>query len=322
MKRFRWLAILLTLTVVFSSLGSVVSADSSRTLVFYDAKRIVFDKDPIYYNGTMLVQVGPIIKAFGLSASYEKSTKTTTVSNTSTNTSFTFTIGSKTAWVNGKKTALNIAPKIIEGYTFVPLKFIATASNHSFVLDNNSSRIYIGPFDFSTKDPYKEIEWGRTIADVKKAENKTLLHSFTGANSAKTLMYRVYLGNDMLPAQLWYQFDLTGKLRDMYYFTEGDEYPGDQYRLFNQLISDMDSTYKPTSEDDNMLWKNEYTEEIYDDMYGFDYDTKIGTALLYKDLVLIKNYEYRDISISVQMKNAGSVNKPKYKVSILYGIQE
>ncbi|MEK4263936.1 MULTISPECIES: copper amine oxidase N-terminal domain-containing protein [unclassified Paenibacillus] len=315
---------LISLIMIFCSFNVVVSADSSRKIIFVNDKRVVFDKDPVYENGTLLVQTGPLLKALALVTTYDKNTKTTKITNPQTNTSFSFTLGSKTGYINGSKTALTIAPKIIDGYTFVPLKFITTASNNNFVLDNNASRIYIGPFYYNTKDPYKEIEWGRNILDVKKAENKTLLGTQTGTNGAKTLMYRVYLGNDELPAQLWYMHDSSGKLENMFYVTEGDQYPGDQYTLYNQIVSDMNETFKPTTDyyADDQLWKGDYTEEIYDDLYGNDYDTKIGTALLQKDLVLITNFEYRDVSISVQLKNSGSIVKPDFTVTIYYDITQ
>ncbi|MFC3748719.1 stalk domain-containing protein [Paenibacillus sp. GCM10012306] len=317
-----WFSAFIIFIIAFNSFGSVIHADSSRKIIFFNDKRIVFDKDPVYENGTMLVQTAPLLNALGLTFTYDKNTKTTTVTDKVNNTSFAFTLGSKTGVVNGKKTALTIAPKIIQGYTFAPLKFLLSASNNSLVLDEYASRIYIGPFYFNTKDPYKEIEWGRSVADVKKAENKTYITSRTGTNGEKTLMYRVYLGNDELPAQLWYAHDAGGKLEDMFYITEGDEYPGDQYRLYKQIVSDLSKIYKPTTDDyrDDQLWKDKYMREFYNDMYGSDYDTKIGTALLQRDLVLITNFEYRDVSISVQLKNSGSVSKPNFIVTLYYYI--
>lgn len=311
MRKSKVFASLLVVVMIFLSITSVAGATSERTTIFFNDKRIVFDVDPVTEKGTMLVEVTKTLKAMGVSYSVNQKTKTTTIINPKNNQKSTFTLGSKTAMLNGKKTALTLAPKIINGYTLAPLSFITKASGQTFVLDKDSNRVYIGYFNSTTKDPFLEIEWGRNINDVKKSENLSLLGS-----DGNSLLYRVFLGNEELPAQLLYIFS-SGKLDSIFYSTNGDEEPGNQYTLFNQLVSILDKIYKPLSSD-IYLWADKFSEELYDDLYGRDYDTKIGTALLHKDLRLIKSYQYRNTSVSVILKNKGTVQNPDFVVTILY----
>ncbi|MCL6459187.1 MAG: copper amine oxidase N-terminal domain-containing protein, partial [Gorillibacterium sp.] len=69
-----------------------------------------------------MVPIKPIFQELGLGLTFNQ--KTNVVVGTKTGMKITLTIGSTKAVVNGKAVTLSLAPKIIKGATYVPLRFI------------------------------------------------------------------------------------------------------------------------------------------------------------------------------------------------------
>ncbi|TYP75772.1 stalk domain-containing protein [Paenibacillus methanolicus] len=79
---------------------------------------------PYQANGTTLVPLSVITKAFGAGLKLEKNKIITLTYN---KTKVVLTIGSKTVQVNGKASAIAIAPTVVNNVTMVPLRVIAQA---------------------------------------------------------------------------------------------------------------------------------------------------------------------------------------------------
>lgn len=84
---------------------------------------ITFPTDPYIEDGTTLVGYRAIMEALDASVSWDDVTKTVTAIKG--DTVITLTIGSDTAYVNGEKKTLSIAPQIINDSTMIPVRFIS-----------------------------------------------------------------------------------------------------------------------------------------------------------------------------------------------------
>lgn len=316
--RFKLFASFIVVALFINIVGGIgfASANSSYTPVFYNENRVVFDVDPISEKGTILVQAQPLFASMGMTSTYNKNTKTLSVTDKAKKKTIAMTIGSKTAIVNGKKIALTIAPKMIKNSVFIPIRFIAEATGNTFTYDKKSNRLFIGSYTLATQDILREIEWGASIKDIKKVEKRKLLHEDKGF-----LMYELTLGTSSLPVTLAYTTDENNGMNNIFYSSDGSSNINEQYSLYVESVEVMNTIYGLQNKlygDDDLLWEDIYTEEAYDDVYGSDYDSKIEMALLQKDLVLVSLFEYKDTSITVQFKNSGTPEKPKFKVTIHY----
>ena len=90
--------------------------------VLLDGNPLSFDQQPIIESGRTLVPMRAIFEAFGARVSYEPIEKV--VTGVLGDKIVVLTIGSKKATVNGKEVILDVAAKIINGRTLVPLRFV------------------------------------------------------------------------------------------------------------------------------------------------------------------------------------------------------
>jgi hypothetical protein len=109
--------------------------------VMLDGKQLEFNSQPVILNGTTLVEFRTIFENLGLYVSWDKSTRI--VTGTKSGLDIKLKAGSNTATVNGVNKTLQASPGIINGYTMVPLRFIAEASGKSVIWDGDSDIINI-----------------------------------------------------------------------------------------------------------------------------------------------------------------------------------
>ena len=81
------------------------------------------DAAPFIKDGRTLLPIRALIEALGGSVQWNASTKTATV--TLGSRTVALTIGSKAALVNGTSVPLDVAPMIVKGRTFLPLRAVA-----------------------------------------------------------------------------------------------------------------------------------------------------------------------------------------------------
>ncbi|MBT9154349.1 MAG: Oligopeptide-binding protein AppA [Firmicutes bacterium] len=84
-----------------------------------------FDVPPVILQGRALVPMRAIFEALGATVHWDEATKTVTAYRRES--AVVLTIGSRTAWVNGPVSTLDVAPSIVAGRTLVPLRFVAEA---------------------------------------------------------------------------------------------------------------------------------------------------------------------------------------------------
>lgn len=118
------LAGVLGFTPVRAAEGVIVQITIGSTKATINSKAVVLDQPPIIENGRTLVPFRFIGEAIGAQIGWNPGNRT--VSYVLGNVNIVLTIGSITAMVNGVKTTLDVAPKILPtGRTVVPIRFIS-----------------------------------------------------------------------------------------------------------------------------------------------------------------------------------------------------
>jgi hypothetical protein len=125
MKKFIASSLLATLLLS----PTLTTFASSNIPVYYKGQQIQFHVPPVIQNGRTLVEFRPIFEAFGLTVNWDDATQT--VTGTKDGVTIKLQIGSTTAYVNNQPVQLQVAPQIINGRTFVPLRFVGDASGEN-----------------------------------------------------------------------------------------------------------------------------------------------------------------------------------------------
>lgn len=96
---------------------------------------------PIIEDGRTLVPVRAVTESMGAVVSWNPSDSTVTINAKEKN--MVFTIGSYDVYVNGKKTSMDSAPKIINGRTMMPIRFISEQLSYTVSWDADNKIIVI-----------------------------------------------------------------------------------------------------------------------------------------------------------------------------------
>jgi len=176
--------------VCASSLG-VVSADQQKPprsfdlpiKVLYNARQISSDVQPEVKDGVVFVPFRAVAEALGAGVSVTPDWKTVTFTKGDRNV--TVTLGSKTAYVNGEKTALLSAPYATKGRTMVPTRFVSEQLGETVEWDSLSRYVWIGHKNVPTLEEVTE-----------KVDIKPYLHYFTGKRAEGVLEIDDYRSPD------------------------------------------------------------------------------------------------------------------------------
>ncbi len=129
------MALFLVATISLTTLAAPIK-------VFLEGEPISFSTPPVVEQGTTLVPFRAIFEKLGLSVGWEQSTQT--VTGQKDGLTIKLSIGSKTAYVNGSERSLPVAPKVVQGSTLVPLRFVSEASSRDVAWDQATQAIHIG----------------------------------------------------------------------------------------------------------------------------------------------------------------------------------
>ena len=108
---------------------------------YINSKRVDLDVPPFIENGRTLVPFRFIGEALGAKVSWVQEEKKATYELGGVKVEII--IGNSTAIVNGKQITMDVPPKITDGRTFVPLRFITEALGSSVIWENQTKRIII-----------------------------------------------------------------------------------------------------------------------------------------------------------------------------------
>ena len=136
------LALCLAVLVVASSFG-VFASDSDKITVTLDGEELSFDIQPVMENDRVLVPFRKIFESLGCVVRYRSGTDGEFVNATRGTQFVGLEIGSKEAYIAGKGETLDVAPKIVDGRTLVPIRAVAEGLNADVAWDDKTNTVII-----------------------------------------------------------------------------------------------------------------------------------------------------------------------------------
>ena len=121
-----------------------------------EGKLLKMPVDPVVESGTTLVPMRAIFEALGAEIKWDN--KTQTVTGTKDSTKVELTIGSKTVKKNGTASQLAVIPKLVDGNTMIPLRYVSESLDMHVAWIASERQVYIA------KD--RPIE-GTTMASIE-----------------------------------------------------------------------------------------------------------------------------------------------------------
>lgn len=109
--------------------------------VLVDGKKLSFPEPPRNIKGTVLVPLREIFEALGAKVSWDGKTKT--VKATKQSITVTLTIGKSVATVNKKSVKLSQPAQLINGKTFVPLRFVSESLGAKVEWDGSTQTVTV-----------------------------------------------------------------------------------------------------------------------------------------------------------------------------------
>lgn len=116
-------------------------APAPQTKIFIDGKLTNFAQQPVIENGTTLVPMRALFEYLGATVNWNGETQT--VISKRGNVEIKLTIGSKIAYINGSEQTLVVPGKIINGYTYIPLRFVGESLGDTVSWDGSTNTINI-----------------------------------------------------------------------------------------------------------------------------------------------------------------------------------
>ena len=92
------------------------------TVALTDGEEFILDLSPVSVDGRTLVPIRPLLEVLGASVHWDSATNTVTFYMD--DNEIHITIEGHTALIDGEKNPVDVPARLIDGYTFVPLRFI------------------------------------------------------------------------------------------------------------------------------------------------------------------------------------------------------
>lgn len=157
MKKFLF-ATVMSLTILLSNFTSY--ADESIK-VYVDGNEVVYDSQPIIKNGNTLVPLRKTFEALGADVNWDPNSKT--ITSVKDNNVIALVVGYNKAYKNGNTVDISIAPSIINGRTYVPLRFVAESFGANVNWDGNTNSVIIKIPSSAAEIEMKEDEYIRSL---------------------------------------------------------------------------------------------------------------------------------------------------------------
>jgi hypothetical protein len=136
MKKNRMLGLILTFIVILNASALAnISVKIDNTPIEFNTGT------PVNQDGTTLVPMRKIFESLGCTVSWEDSTQTVTASKD--DIVIQLTVGLKIASKNGTAINLTAPPRIIDGTTYVPPRFVAESLGYTVSWDENTQTVSI-----------------------------------------------------------------------------------------------------------------------------------------------------------------------------------
>ncbi len=138
-KQIKILVALLVIVCITLSAIPIYAQDDISVLV--NNNPVIFDQHPVIEDGRTLVPMRAIFESLGASVRWNENTRT--ITGQKDTLQITLVVGSTSAKVNDIQVMLDVPAKIINGRTFVPVRFIAASLNCFVGWQEKTKTIYI-----------------------------------------------------------------------------------------------------------------------------------------------------------------------------------
>ncbi len=200
MKKLSFVLILLS-GLLFTG---IASASPTVTL---NGQPLTFDVPPVIDNGRTMVPLRATFEALGATVRWDANTRT--IAATKGDASIQLTVGDTSAAKNGAKITLDAPPRILDGRTLVPLRFIGEALGCQVNWDDSTQTVSIsdappgtspgsepanppqpapvaiGQWEYKTRDvPYSNNVWnipGEPVVSFSKENSMVLVVDESGS---------------------------------------------------------------------------------------------------------------------------------------------
>lgn len=151
MKKF-----ILGLSLTFAVMSATTILQAQTIPVYFNSKPITLKQNPIIENGTTLVPLRGVFETLGFQVGWDPTTGT--IDGHKGDLDITLQIGNTNATVNGENKKLAVAPKIVNGNTMVPLRFVSEAAGYDVDWNSKSKYITVGEKDQELIDVYESVD--------------------------------------------------------------------------------------------------------------------------------------------------------------------
>jgi len=160
----------LLVTILLLSVSTLsVSADSDIGVAI-DGVTFRLDVNPVNENGRILIPIRVVAEAIGADVEWDEKTKTTTL--TRAGIVAKLTVDSNVALVNGESITLDVAPKIIDSRTLLPVRFVAEVFSQTVDWDVTHKKVMISE-DMSFAEGSNLTEWFLGVGAIISKANES-----------------------------------------------------------------------------------------------------------------------------------------------------
>lgn len=310
MKNIKMLLFAAIIFVLVMPVQSISAESNIR--VFIDGEQVMMNVNPIIEKGTTLVPFRPVFEKLGLTIKWDDKTKT--VTGTANRIEIKLKINDSNAIVNKRNVKLTIPPKIINGNTYVPLRFIGEATGKQVDWHSASRSVYIFP-KLVAEDPLTRMQWDMTKEQVKRAEWLKEVNS-NNMNKPYLLYENPSVDTGELKYDLQYDFDynLLTSISYMSDLVSFEEILPEAMRIIEY--------YRGVYGDDKQSifhWKvDEITQNAYLNVYGNETADMVEMAMRSDELILYSSWFYENTLIQFSVANYGTFKNPQYGAFLVY----
>ncbi|MCR3957029.1 MAG: stalk domain-containing protein, partial [Gudongella sp.] len=115
-------------------------------------RKLDFDVSPTIIDGRTILPARTIFESLGLEVKWDDMTRT--ITGIGEGTELSLVIGQRVAYVNGEPVKLDVAPRIIDDRSMVPVRFVAESTGADVDWDNSTRTVLIRNENNLKEDPF------------------------------------------------------------------------------------------------------------------------------------------------------------------------
>ncbi|WP_162341408.1 TraB/GumN family protein [Paenibacillus paridis] len=159
MKKFA--ALFLSLALLFSFVTNVQAEEKPISVWLEDQQVLLGEQQPIMEHGTTLVPAKQILEKFGFEVTWDQDNKV--ITGKKEGLVLLFQIGNLGAVVNQSEQGLLVAPKLIKGTVYIPLRTVSEASGYEVSWNKEQRAVTIEEREPSRGFLWKTENAGNTV---------------------------------------------------------------------------------------------------------------------------------------------------------------